>query len=81
LKKRDTKMTENRSFEGALKALEEVVERLESGELSLEDSLQYFEQGVQSAARCRKLLQEVETPVELLLTDQRGALTVEPFEQ
>jgi exodeoxyribonuclease VII small subunit len=68
------------SFEGALKALEEVVERLESGELSLEESLQCFEQGVQSAARCRKLLQEVETRVELLLKDQGGALTTEPFE-
>jgi exodeoxyribonuclease VII small subunit len=75
------KMSDNASFEGALKALEEVVERLESGELSLEESLQCFEQGVQNAARCRKLLQEVETRVELLLKDQSGALTVEPFEE
>lgn len=74
-------MAGNASFEGALKALEEVVERLESGELSLEESLQYFEQGVQNAARCRKLLQEVETKVELLLKGQDGALTVEPFEE
>jgi exodeoxyribonuclease VII small subunit len=74
-------MTVKVSFERALKALEEVVERLESGELSLEESLQCFEQGVQNAACCRKMLQEVETRVELLLKDQSGAMTTEPFEQ
>jgi exodeoxyribonuclease VII small subunit len=74
-------MGDNASFEGALKALEEVVERLESGELSLEESLHCFEQGVQNAARCRKLLQEVETRVELLLKDASGEMAVEPFQE
>jgi exodeoxyribonuclease VII small subunit len=74
-------MIENRSFEGELKALEAVVERLESGELSLEESLRCFEQGVQNAIQCRKLLQDVETRVELLLKDQSGELTVTPFEE
>lgn len=73
-------MEENRTFEEALKTLESVVERLERGDLSLEESLQSFEQGVHSATQCRKLLQDVETKVELLLKNQSGELTVEPFE-
>jgi exodeoxyribonuclease VII small subunit len=58
-----------------------VVERLESGDLTLEESLECFEQGVKSAARCRKLLKEVELKVELLLKDRDGGLTLEDFNQ
>ncbi|HXV22597.1 MAG TPA: exodeoxyribonuclease VII small subunit [Desulfuromonadales bacterium] len=69
------------SFETSLHALEEVVERLESGDLTLEESLESFELGVKSAARCRKLLKEVELKVELLLKDRDGGLTLEDFNQ
>jgi exodeoxyribonuclease VII small subunit len=69
------------SFETSLHVLEEVVERLESGDLTLEESLECFEQGVKSAARCRKLLREVELKVELLLKDRDGGLTLEDFNQ
>jgi exodeoxyribonuclease VII small subunit len=72
---------EKTSFESALRALEQSVARLESGELTLEESLACFEQGVKSAARCREVLRTVETRVELLLRDREGNLTVEPFEQ
>lgn len=68
------------SFEASLHALEEVVERLESGDLTLEESLACFESGVKSAARCRKLLQDVELKVELLSKDRDGGLTVEDFD-
>ncbi len=74
-------MEEKASFEAALRALEESVERLESGELSLEQSLACFEQGVKNAARCQKLLKEVETRVEVLLQDRDGNLTTEPLEE
>jgi exodeoxyribonuclease VII small subunit len=67
------------SFEASLHALEEVVARLESGDLSLEESLACFELGVKSAARCRKLLQDVELKVELLLKDRDGGLVIEEF--
>lgn len=67
------------SFETSLHALEAVVERLESGDLTLEESLECFEQGVKSAARCRKLLRDVELKVELLLRDRDGDLVVEEF--
>lgn len=69
------------SFEAALRALEQAVERLESGELPLEESLVCFEQGVKSAARCRQLLKAVETRVELLLKDRDGGLAVEQLDQ
>jgi exodeoxyribonuclease VII small subunit len=69
------------SFETSLHALEEVVERLESGDLTLEESLECFEQGVKSAARCRKLLRDVELKVELLLKDRDGGLSLEDFNQ
>lgn len=67
------------SFEASLRALEEVVERLESGDLTLEESLACFEAGVKCSARCRQLLQDVELKVELLLKDRDGGLTVEDF--
>jgi exodeoxyribonuclease VII small subunit len=69
------------SFETSLHALEEVVERLESGDLTLEESLECFELGVKSAARCRKLLREVELKVELLLKDRDGGPALEDFNQ
>lgn len=74
-------MAEKESFEAALRALEEAVERLEGGDLSLEESLACFERGVKSATACRQLLQAVELRVEQLLKDRDGALTAEPFEE
>lgn len=72
-------MAKDESFEAALAALEAAVQRLESGELPLEESLQCFEQGVQSSLRCQQLLQRVETRVELLLQDQEGKLSLRPM--
>ncbi len=72
-------MAKDESFEGALAALEAAVQRLESGELPLEESLQCFEQGVQSSLRCQQLLQRVETRVELLLQDQDGQISLRPM--
>lgn len=72
-------MAQDESFEAALAALEAAVQRLESGELPLAESLQCFEQGVQSSLRCQQLLQRVETRVELLLQDQEGHLSLRPM--
>jgi len=75
------KKKSRQSFEASLHTLEEVVERLESGELTLEESLACFEQGVKSAARCRQLLREVELKVELLVQDRDGGLAVEDHDR
>jgi exodeoxyribonuclease VII small subunit len=66
-------------FETALKKLEEVVKRLEGGELSLDDSLKAFEEGVKQAAFCSKKLNEAEKRVELLLKQKDGGFAREEF--
>lgn len=74
-------MTGEMSFESALRNLEEVVERLESGELPLEEALACFEEGVRSASLCQKRLKAVEAKVETLLKSQDGVFSVEPFKE
>lgn len=66
-------------FETALKKLEEVVRKLEGGELPLEDSLKAFEEGVKQAAFCSKKLNEAEKRVELLLKQKDGSFASEEF--
>lgn len=67
------------TFEEALKTLEETVARLEQGQLPLNEALACFESGVKSAARCRELLGEVTTRVDVLLKEAGGALRTAPF--
>ena len=64
----------NKNFESALAELESVVEQLESGALSLEDSLAVFEKGVGLVKYCNQKLTEVEEKVEFLLKDNEGRL-------
>lgn len=66
-------------FEVSLKKLEEVVAKLEGGELSLEESLKVFEEGVKHAALCAKKLDEAERRVELLLKQKNGSFVKEAF--
>ena len=60
------------SFETALKQLEDIVQRLEKGELSLEDSLKLYEEGIQLARLCHTKLEEAEGKIEMLLKNARG---------
>ncbi len=60
------------NFEQALAQLEGVVQRLEQGELSLEESLRLYEQGVQLSRLCHGKLEEAEGKIEALLKDARG---------
>jgi exodeoxyribonuclease VII small subunit len=64
----------DRKFESALEELEGVIEQLESGNLSLEDSLAAFEKGVGLVKYCNQKLSEVEQKVELLIKDKEGRL-------
>ena len=70
----------NPSFEAALQNLEQIVEQLECGELSLEDSLAAFEKGVGLVKQCNQKLNEVEKKIELLVKDKEGKLRLKPFE-
>lgn len=67
-------------FESALEDLEAVVEQLETGELSLEDSLTAFEKGVGLVKFCNQKLNEVEKKIEVLVKDKEGKLQLKAFE-
>ena len=73
------KQTETLSFEDALGELESLVERMERGELTLEDSLKSFERGVELTRTCQQALQQAEQKVEIL-TSQSPDADLEPFE-
>ena len=75
------KIPTNKKFEAALEDLELVVEQLETGELSLEDSLDAFEKGVGLVKYCNQKLDEVEKKVELLVKDKEGKLQLKTFEE
>lgn len=66
-------------FEKQLSNLEALVESLESGDLSLEDSLKSFEQGIKVARECQTALKQAEQKVELLMR-QGDELVSQPFE-
>jgi exodeoxyribonuclease VII small subunit len=69
-----------KSFEEALQELEEIVNRLEQGDLPLEEALQFFENGVKLSRYCHTKLDEAQKRVEILLKDERGKMTAQPFE-
>ena len=66
-------------FESALHALEQLVTTMESGDLSLEKSLEAFEQGIQLTKTCQQALQEAEQKVQILLSEN-GETALQPFE-
>jgi len=67
-----TTPAETPRFENALKQLEDIVARLEKGELALEDSLALYEQGIGLARLCHAKLEEAEGRIEVLIKDARG---------
>ena len=67
-------------FERSLARLEEVVRRLESPQLSLDEAMKLFEEGVALSRECQKQLEEAEGKVEILLKKADGKLVAEPFE-
>jgi len=72
-------MTEKK-FEDALARLEEIVRTMEAGDLSLEDSLKVFEEGIGLVRFCSKKLDEAERRVEILLKENE-TLIRQPFEE
>jgi exodeoxyribonuclease VII small subunit len=67
-------------FERSLARLEEVVRKLESPQLSLDEAMKLFEEGVGLSRECQKQLEEAEGRVEILLKKADGKLAAEPFE-
>jgi exodeoxyribonuclease VII small subunit len=68
------------SFELALKELEEIVSRLEQGEVDLEDSIALYERGQALKAHCEKKLKAAESRLEKIVHGASGATGSEPIE-
>ncbi len=73
------KITAMKSFEEALGELKVIIEKLESGNLSLEESLTLFEKGTQLTTFCHKKLNEVQKKIEILVEDTDGAVLRKEF--
>lgn len=65
-------MEDNVQFEKALERLEKIVTALESGELSLDEALKRYEEGVQLSRTCAKKLNEAEKKIEMLTRSLNG---------
>ena len=67
-------------FEKQLTALEKVVERLEQGDLSLEESVQLFEEGIKLSDECKKELEAAEGKIQLLVDRGMSGMKVVDFD-
>jgi exodeoxyribonuclease VII small subunit len=68
-----------KDFESALKALEKIVVKLEGGDLTLDQALALFEEGVQISRFCNGKLEEAERKVEILIKSADGSVSEAPF--
>jgi len=69
-----------KNFETSLEELERIVRELEQGELTLEKSLELFEQGVKLSRECQERLNQAERRIEILMRDNQGRTVVRPFD-
>ena len=67
-------------FETSLAELEEIVNKLESGDLPLESSLELFEAGIKLSRECRERLTNAERRIEILVKEADGTLTAKPLD-
>ncbi len=73
-------MATPKGFESALRKLEDAVQQLESGELTLDQALKVFATGVKQAEICQDALREVELKVNVLLKQDDGSMKLESFD-
>ncbi|HEX9058707.1 MAG TPA: exodeoxyribonuclease VII small subunit [Clostridia bacterium] len=69
----------NKSFEQALLELEKIVDALENGDVSLDDSIEMFQKGMQLSKYCSSRLDEFEKKITVLVENQNGELSEEEF--
>ena len=68
------------TFETALKKLEESVDQLETGSLTLEDALTSFENGIRWSRECHRFLEKAEKRIEVILKNDKGEQTQTVFD-
>jgi len=69
------------TFENAMKRLEGIVQKLEAGDLDLDESVKKFQEGIKLSTFCAKKLDETEKKVSLLLKDGDGVVQERPFQE
>jgi len=69
-----------KTFEQALKQLEQIVQDLESGDMPLEKAIKKFEEGIQLSKYCTDKLDESEKRITILMQDAAGNVTEKPFD-
>ena len=67
------------NFEKTIKELDEIVAKLEKGDLPLDDMLKYFERGIELSRVCNKLLDDAENKVNILIKKEDGKCEKQPF--
>ncbi len=73
-------MAKKKTFETALKELEEIVRQMESGDLSLEDAVKKYESGMKQSKFCLDLLDKTEKKISVLTKDHDGKPKEELFQ-
>ncbi len=68
-------------FEDALKKLEKIVGDLENGNISLDEALEKYEEGIRLSKVCAKKLEVAKKKVEILLKAEDGSLELKPFDE
>lgn len=66
-------------YEEAINKLEEITRRLEKGDLTLEEALTLFEEGINLTKICSKILDEAEGKIEILVKDLNGNISLKDF--
>ena len=69
-----------KSFETSLAELEDIVSKLDDGDLPLEESLGLFEKGIKLSRECRERLSNAERRIEVLMKEADGSLSTREFE-
>lgn len=69
-----------KSFEQAISELEEVVAKLEKGDLPLDESIEFFQKGMELSKYCSNRLDEIEKRISILIEDENGEIKEEAFD-
>ncbi|GAB64106.1 MAG: exodeoxyribonuclease VII small subunit [Candidatus Jettenia sp.] len=67
-------------FADALKGLEDIVERIERGDLSLDEALSEYENGIKLYKQCVSMLEDAEKKIQILMKDGNGGFRTKDFE-
>lgn len=68
------------SFESAMKQLEDITQKLENGDLTLEESIELFQKGMELSNVCSKQLDQAERKITMLIQNKMGEFEEVPFE-